>query len=44
MLLLHDKDNSETICSQVWQDTSAGKGADLSKLQAQHCMTPERWT
>jgi len=22
----------------------AGKGADMSELQAQHCMTPEQWT
>jgi len=22
----------------------AGKGADMSELQAQHCMIPEQWT
>jgi len=22
----------------------AGKGADMSELQAQHCMTPKQWT
>jgi len=22
----------------------ASKGADMSKLQAQHCMTPQQWT
>ena len=22
----------------------AGKGADVSELQAPHCMTPEQWT
>jgi len=22
----------------------AGKGADMSELQALHCMTPEQWT
>jgi len=22
----------------------AGKGADMSELHAQHCMTPEQWT
>jgi len=22
----------------------AGRGADMDKLQAQHCMTPEQWT
>jgi len=36
--------NSETICSQVWQPASAGKGADVSEPQAHHCMTPEQWT
>jgi len=34
--------NSRTIRSQVWQPASAGKGADMSELQAQHCMTPEQ--
>jgi len=38
------KTNSETIQSQVWQVIPAGKGADMSKLQDQHCMTPEQWT
>jgi len=22
----------------------AGKGVDITELQAQHCMTPEQWT
>jgi len=35
------KTNSETIRSQVWQVIPAGKGADMSKLQARRCMTPE---
>ena len=35
------KNNSGTVCSQV---ASAGKGADVSELQAQHCMTTEQWT
>jgi len=37
------KTNSRKIRSQVWQPTSAGKGADMSELQAHHCMTPEQW-
>jgi len=36
------KTNSRKIRSQVWQPTSAGKGADMSELQAHHCMTPEQ--
>ena len=38
------KTNSRTICLQVWQLAPAGKGADMSELQAHHCMTPEQWT
>jgi len=38
------KTDSETTRSQVWQLTPAGKGADMSKLQAQHYMTPEQST
>jgi len=45
ILLLHNKDNnSRTIRSQVWQPVSAGKGADMSELQAHRCTTPELWT
>jgi len=36
------KTNSETIQSQVWKVIPAGKGADMSKLQAQHCMKQEQ--
>jgi len=32
------KINSKTIHSQVSQPASAGKGADMSELQAHHCM------
>jgi len=38
------KTNSEATRSQVWQSSPAGKGADMSELQAHHCMTPEQWT
>jgi len=38
------KTNSRTIRSQVSQPASAGKGADMSELQAHHCITPEQWT
>jgi len=38
------KTNGKTIRSQVWQPVSAGKGADMSELQAHHCMTSEQWT
>ena len=38
------KTNSRTIRSQVTQPASAGKGADMSELQAHHCMTPDQWT
>jgi len=38
------KTNSITILSQVRQPASAGKGAYMSELQAQYCMTPEQWT
>jgi len=33
---------SKTIRSQVWQPALAGKGTDMSELQAHHCMTPEQ--
>jgi len=36
------KTNSRTVLSQVWQPTPPGKGADMSELQARHCMTPEQ--
>jgi len=36
------KTNSRTIRLQVWQPASAGQGADMSELQAHHCMTPCR--
>ena len=32
------KTNSRTICSQVSQSVSSGKEADMSKLQAHHCI------
>jgi len=35
------KTSSRTICSQVLQLTSAGKGADMSEPQAYHCMATE---
>ena len=38
------KTNSRTICSQVLQPASAGKGADMSESQDHHYMTPEQWT
>ena len=43
MLLLHNNDQQQNNPLQVWQPASAGKGADVSKLQAQHCMIPEQW-
>ena len=36
------KTNSRTIPSQASQPASAGKGADISELQAHHCMTSEQ--
>jgi len=36
--------NSKTIRSQVGQPAPAGKGADMSELQAHQCMTPEQWS
>jgi len=33
------KTNSRTIRSRLSQPTSAGKGGDMSELQAHHCMT-----
>jgi len=38
------KTNSKTILSQVWQPASAGKEADMSELQAYHCIKPEQRT
>jgi len=38
------KTNSRTICSQVSQPASAGKGADMSEMQTHRCMTSEQWT
>jgi len=38
------KTSSRTIRSQVLQPASASKWADMSELQAHHCMTPEQWT
>jgi len=38
------KTNNRTIRSHVSQPASAGKVADMSELQAHHCMTPEQWT
>ena len=35
---------SRTIRSQVSQPASAGKGADMSELQAHHCVTAEQFT
>jgi len=32
--------NGKTIRLQVWQLASAGKAAELSELQAHHCVTP----
>ena len=38
------KTNSRTIRSRLSQPTSAGKGGDMSELQAHHCMTLQLWT
>jgi len=38
------KISSRAIYSKVLQPASAGKGADMSELQAHHCMTSEQWT
>jgi len=38
------KSNDRTIRSQALQPASAGKSANMSKLQAQHFMTPEERT
>jgi len=38
------KTNSKTILSQVSQPASASKAADMSELQAHHCITPEQYT
>ena len=38
------KTNSRTIRSWLSQPTSAGKGGDMSELQAHHCMTLQLWT
>jgi len=38
------KTNSRIVCLQVSQPASAGQGADMSELQADHCMTPKLWT
>jgi len=33
------KTNSKTIRLLVWQPASAGKGSEMSEMQAHHCMT-----
>ena len=38
------KINSRTIITQVTQPSSAGKGANMTKLQTHHCMAPKEWT
>ena len=38
------KNSIRTIRSQVSQPASADKGADMSELQAHHCITPAQWT
>jgi len=38
------KTNSRTIRSRLSQPVSAGKGGDMSKLQAHHCMILQLWT
>jgi len=40
MLLLRNKDQQQNIRSQLSQPASAGKGGDMSELQAHHCTTP----
>ena len=35
------KTKRRTTCSQVSQPASAGKGTNMSELQARHWMTPE---
>jgi len=37
------KPNRRTSRSQVSQPASAGEEADMSELQAYHCMTPKQW-
>jgi len=39
MLLLRNKTNSRTIRLRLSQPTSAGKGGDMSELQARDSMT-----
>jgi len=38
------KPSSGTFRLQVSEPASAGKGVDMSEIQALHCMTPEQWT
>jgi len=38
------KTNSRKIRSRLSQPTSAGKGGDMSELQAHHCTTLQLWT
>jgi len=38
------KTKSKTIRLLVWQPAFAWKWADMSELQAHHCMIPEQWT
>ena len=38
------KPNDRTICAQVSQHATARKRADMSELQAHHCLTREEWT
>jgi len=38
--MLHNKDNSRTVCTQASQPTFARKGVDRSH----HCISPEKWT
>jgi len=43
-MLLRGKTNNRTIRPQVSQPASAGKLADMSEVQAHHCMTLEQST
>jgi len=42
MLLLRNNTNSRTIRSHVSNPASAGKGADMSEMQAHHSMILEQ--
>jgi len=44
MLLLRNEGQFRTLRTHVSQPASSGKGADMSELQAQNCMTPQQRT